>query len=776
MIGAVLLAIDYFLPQIQLSPLVFVLLILATAFGGMRFGMTYALIAGPTFALAEWHSLGFPIDYGLLLNALVTTVSFALAPVIVVYIQRRSQIAAELRSALDRGEVERKRLVDNENSRHALARAEANYRAVGESIPFGIWQTDADGQLLYVSQSFRDITGMSLEQLQAGGWLELVPKPDAEKFLTKWAERDVGGDVWEGEYKLKGVDGRLYAILSRGVRLKDDHGTTIGWVGVSLDITERKRAIDAITLLEEAGRQMMLSLDPMSTLDRVAGVCVPFFADWCAIDVVGDDGTMRNVVVKHADPQRLGAAFELHSYPVKTGAPLAIQTVARTGKAQLSSTITPDMLNAAAQDERHLWLLREVGLTSAMVVPLIARERVIGTFALVIGESGRRYDAHDLGVAEVLGVRTALAYQNALHYAREVRVADTLQQASLPHDLPHLPGLRINASYVPGASESEIGGDWYDAFHLPDGRIGVTIGDVAGKGLRAAVAMGMVRQALRGAALDGLSPAMALKRVNRHLCHERTGMVTAVTATFDPTSNTLAFASAGHPPLLVASISGAVDWVDASGVPLGLFPEAQFQEGERKLERGDLVVLYTDGLVEYTRDITAGERALADAVLAEVTAESPNPAVSIQHRVIAGQPKDDVAILTLALSPSPIDHLDVEAPAVPASARVMRTALRRLAMGVGLSEDAAFPLLVAAGEAISNAIEHAYGLREGTVRMRGHCAEGQLVIEISDTGEWRRPRDEGRGRGLPLIRKIVDEADVRVADTGTTVRLAVAME
>lgn len=764
---------DYRTPEVQFEPLVFLLVVASTAVGGLRFGMTYALVSATLFTLSEQPS-GHPVpDFGLAANLGIAWAGFGVAPLLVVFIRNRIAASEKLASQLRVLEIERDRIAERDSARAALARVEANYRAVGESIPFGIWQTDVDGNLLYVSESFRELTGMSLEELQKGGWLRLVPPEDADRFLRRWAERDSGSDIWEGEYRLRGADGQLYAILSRGIRLKDGSGKTTGWAGVSLDITRRKRAVDALALLEEVGRQLVLSLDPPVILERVAAACVARIADWCSIDMVDEDGHLANVTTLHRDPAIASLAAELRAYPVDPDGGQA--SVVKSGQPQLYPTITDEMLVGSAKHERHLALLRQVGVTSAMIVPLLTRRRVIGTLTLATSDSGRRYDKEDLGVAVLVGVRTALAFENAQHYAREVRVADTLQRASLPSELPQLPGIRISATYLPGANESEIGGDWYDAFLLPGGEIGITIGDVAGKGLHAAVAMGMVRQALRGAALDNLSPASALKRVNRHLCHEGTRMVTAVAASIDPTTNVMRYASAGHPPIVIASIDGTMRTLKASGIPLGLSEDAAYVEGEALLKLGDLVVLYTDGLIEFDRDVAQGERILAEAASAEAIEPSSNPAVSIQHRVFSGQPKDDIAVLTVSISAQGIEELDVEAPAVPSSARTLRQALRRLAIAAGLSESRIFQLLVAAGEAISNAIEHAYGVEDGTIRVRGMREDGRLVIVISDRGGWRRPREEGRGRGIPLMRSIVDSADVESDESGTTVRLAMAL-
>ena len=202
------------------------------------------MVGSASFTLVEWLKEGKPIEAALLANIAIAAVSSCFIPLIVWYVVQRARDIADLEGRLNQAERDREQLVQGEAMRTALLRTEANYRAVGESIPFGIWQTDADGRLQYVSESFREITGMSLKQLSENGWLSLVPAEDAKRFLQSWGERDAAGDIWEGEYRLHGVDGRLYTILSRGVRIKDERGVTTGWSGVSLDITDRKRATD----------------------------------------------------------------------------------------------------------------------------------------------------------------------------------------------------------------------------------------------------------------------------------------------------------------------------------------------------------------------------------------------------------------------------------------------------------------------------------------------------------------------------------------------------
>jgi len=449
--------------------------------------------------------------------------------------------------------------------------------------------------------------------------------------------------------------------------------------------------------------------------------------------------------------------------------------VLRTGKPELYDTIPDEMLVQAARDERQLWLLRELGMRSAIIVPLIAREKILGAITFVTAESGRRYSSSDLAFVEILSRRAALAYDNARIYAREQRVADTLQRASLPTSLPQLPGIRLRATYLPGASESEIGGDWYDAFQLPDGTLAISIGDVAGKGLRAAVAMASARQAIRAAALEGSPPPEVLERVNRLLLHEGTGMVTAVFGVLDPVTLAFTFANAGHPPPLHAFPGESVQRLVARGLPLGLFSDHHYLAETMKLRPGSLLAFYTDGLIEFDRNIENGETVLAEAVQAEGNGETPDPAIAIVRRVIFGVPKDDVAVLTVSVSAQTLEDVDITTAATPMSARVLRQALRRLALSIGLNESATFDLLVAAGEAISNAIEHAYGIKEGTVQVRASHNGSKLLAEVIDRGTWRPPQNTGRGRGLKLMRSLMEKVEIETNANGTLVRLTMPL-
>jgi len=361
---------------------------------------------------------------------------------------------------------------------------------------------------------------------------------------------------------------------------------------------------------------------------------------------------------------------------------------------------------------------------------------------------------------------------------RAHRIAETLQHAFLPASLPEIPGVHVHAAYLPGTVESEIGGDWYDVFRLPDGRVAISVGDVVGHGLQAAVIMGQVRQSIRAAALEGHSPSMVLIRASSvlRLTYEIEGMATAVCGVFDPVGCAFTYATAGHPAPVLAALDGNIEMLAAGGLPLGaqtLRPQGDITVG---LAPGSMLLLYTDGLVESTKDVLAGEKALMAAVRAEVQTPSADPARAILDRMLGGsRPVDDIALLTLAVAAAPVEELHLTVPAAPPSLPRVRQALRQLIRALAVGDDRGMALQVAVGEALNNAIEHAYGTTSGTVHVRATHDGRVLVVEVADNGRWRPPRTEGRGHGLSLMRGLVDAVQIDSQPSGTVVRLSIAL-
>jgi anti-sigma regulatory factor (Ser/Thr protein kinase) len=319
----------------------------------------------------------------------------------------------------------------------------------------------------------------------------------------------------------------------------------------------------------------------------------------------------------------------------------------------------------------------------------------------------------------------------------------------------------------------EVGGDWYDVVPLADGAIGVVIGDVAGHGLRAAAIMGQLRMSLRAYAAEERSPSIVMRRV--HGMAARLGlaeMATLIYLVFDPDEGSIRYANAGHPPPLVIAPDGATHFLrDGLSTPLGAGTPDGPVEAAAHLGVDSTLVLYTDGLVE-RRGTSIHEglerlRAEGSAARADLEGLCDHLIESMVGEAVA----DDVAIV--ALRPMPIGGgpLVVRVPAEPRALAMLRQASRRWLRAIGASQDVVNDVLIAAGEACSNVIQHAYGAGEGTLEFRLAVEESSIEITVVDQGAWRRPFSEDGGRGLVLMRGFMEDVEVQRGPGGTVVRM-----
>jgi len=356
-------------------------------------------------------------------------------------------------------------------------------------------------------------------------------------------------------------------------------------------------------------------------------------------------------------------------------------------------------------------------------------------------------------------------------------VAETLQYALLPRTVPIVDGVKISTAYLPGSRGDEIGGDWFDAFLLDSGRIGLSIGDVSGRGIGAVVTMNLVRQSLRAAAYEDPDPASVLFRANRLLVRSETPtMVTALFGVLDPTTLEFRYASAGHPLPLVSGNSGSVRTLEGNGVPLGIFDDYEPTTEIALIDAGAILVLYTDGFIEFSRDVIAGAERLHRAIEIAHAQLIDDIARAIYETVLTEHERsDDAAIMTIKLAQT-IGPFKIALPPVGPSAAAARNALRRYIDGVPLAAERRFDLLQCAGEAIGNAIEHAYiDSRAGEFRVHARTVDGVVIIEVDDDGKWRDARKNERGRGIPLMRSLMDGVEISQSSVGTRIQLTLSL-
>ena len=415
-------------------------------------------------------------------------------------------------------------------------------------------------------------------------------------------------------------------------------------------------------------------------------------------------------------------------------------------------------------------ILRARGIKSMLGVPLLSAGDVVGV--LHVGTlQPREFTDADVQLLQLVADRVALATQSRLSET-DRSAALALQRSLLPGKLPLISGIEFGARYVPGEAEG-VGGDWYDVFAMTSGSLCVVMGDVVGRGLRAAVVMGRLRSTLRAYALTTDDPAAILALVDRKLQHFEPGeMATALLAILDVNQDLLRISSAGHPAPVLARPDGTTSVLDLPvDPPLGVRHGRARRTTDIKLPRGSVLCLYTDGLVE-RRTIPLDDR-IAQLQSAVVVDDPDTVCASVMRSLVgADAPADDIALLVLRIpDDGPGVPLDLTFPAVPASLAQIRAALRQWLRRVGADDTAVHDVLVAVGEATSNAIEHAYGPAGGTIAVRAELDGADVLVRIADNGQWREPRGHGRGRGTHIMQLTTDEFRVERGATGTNVSL-----
>ncbi len=437
-----------------------------------------------------------------------------------------------------------------------------------------------------------------------------------------------------------------------------------GGVGLTaVEVTEQRGAEAALAeahrrdaLMARAGQLLSTALSVGETADLVTHLVVPEIADWCFVELVQESGGIDRVAWRHRDASKTHWLAEYERrYPLDPDAPVGSPKVIRTGEPELVPDVPEEFLAAAAQDEEHLRILREIGFVSVCIVPLVARGRVLGDIALATdGASGRRLSSETMVLARELADRCALALDNAMVYAHRDLVAMSLQEELLPPELPPIPGLDVAARYAAAGEGNEVGGDFYDVFPSERGWR-VVIGDVVGKGPAAAAVTGLARHTLRAAAPYEQSPSALLGVLNRALLAERAGerLASVACVELEPEGDGLALtvSAGGHPlPLLVAA-DGSVREVGAFGPLLGVDTGHGSTDVSDRLAPGELLVLYTDGVVEARGPSGVfGEERLR-VLLSDLVGDAPTRVVQrIEAAVLAasgGRPRDDLAIVAL---------------------------------------------------------------------------------------------------------------------------------
>ncbi|KOY53462.1 PAS/PAC sensor protein [Streptomyces sp. XY332] len=707
----------------------------------------------------------------------------------------------------------------------ALRRIESDLaasQAIFGQSPFGFLLFGTDLTVQRANRRFATVFGGAVEEHRGRTVHDYLPPQEADRMAEALRRVLETGDSVT-DLRITGAAPGSREHRHWSINLYRVHGGTgrpIGVAGLGTDVTRRHLAAREaagvrrnLALLNEAGHRIGNSLDLETTARELLDVTVPGFCDLAAVDLyqgllLGDDdrparpqgpgvpslppglgagrapsAPLRRVAFASAvsdaplsGPGALVSVGEVHRYPAASPGALALRTA------------RPRLIEGGGADDL---------VQSTLVVPMVAHDTVVGLAQFSRTKGSEPFGERDRAVAVELAARAAVCIDNARLYRREHERALILQRSLLPPGDPEAAGLDIACRYLPGNAATEVGGDWFDVIELPGHRTALVVGDVMGRGLRAAVAMGELRTAVRTLALLDLEPAEVLtaldeiarglgapggsQQASRAALHSRDAdrsevyLATCVYAVYDPVTRRCTIANAGHmPPVLVEPAEPGAPPRPAlllevpPGMPLGVGGEP-FEEVEVDLPEGSLLALYTDGLVE-SRDhpLEEGLRGLRDA-LSDPVRPLEDVCDHVLNTLDTRHGEDDIALLMARVQGLPVEAVgDWQLPREARSVGRARELARGKLPAWGL-EGLLDTTELLVSELVTNALR--YG--EGEIRLR-LLLDRTLVCEVWD-GNLVQPRrrrardtDEG-GRGLQLVGMLSAGWGTRRTHRGKTV-------
>ncbi|MCU1593127.1 MAG: putative sensor protein, partial [Frankiales bacterium] len=464
-------------------------------------------------------------------------------------------------------------------------------------------QLDRDWTMVYVNNQAEELIRRTRREVLGTSFWDVFPEAVGTVFEERYRHAARSGEPVRFE--------ALFGPLETYFEVRAFPGSE-GLAVYFTDIGERRkteqqrdRALERLQLLNDVGADLTATLDVEEALTRLALRMVPVLGDLVSVDLSDSDDVhrARSVVVTAADPARADAMREAEARAPRRHNPESAVHKVLHGEPILRVAVEPGYLQSVAVDEEQLATYLAIDMRYATVVPLIARGRVFGVLSLIrTGPEALPYTPEEEQLALELGRRAGLIVDHAAQNNAQRRVAEGLQRSLLP-DLPAVKGLRLGACYEPSSSAAKVGGDWYDAFVLPDGSLGLVIGDVMGHDIAAAAAMGQLRSVLRTCAVDGDEPGQVVDRLDRLVTtFAMADLATVIYARIrlrPDGSAELSWSNAGHPPPLLLAPGHPARFLEGGastmiGVEVGLPREPAVEV----LPPGSTLLMYTDGLVE----------------------------------------------------------------------------------------------------------------------------------------------------------------------------------
>jgi PAS domain S-box-containing protein len=518
------------------------------------------------------------------------------------------------------------------------------------------------------NDAYLAIIGYSREDLEAGriDWRKITPPGWArvEDEAMEQLLRTGACPPFEKEYLHR--EGHNVPVLIGAAMIGRN---PLRWTSFVVDLSSRQRAEreraellastsaaraeadgarERLAFLLRAGALVAATRDRDELLDQIVQLVVPILADYCLVFLPSADGKLLASAARHAEPTQTRVLAELRRQPISAVGPLLAQRAYSTGVTRLSRDVAAEIPGWSAAEPDAVEIVRLMQPCSAIATPLLAGQSPLGVIVLGRGTGRPAFTATDVSMVEELGRRLGVGLANTHAFTREHAIAETLQRALLPDALPRIPGLDLAVRYLPATEGAAVGGDWYDAFPLAGGRVGLVTGDVAGHNISSASIMGQVRGLLRGYAIDNPGPAYVLRRTNAAVAQLLPdALASVVYIVLDPATGDLTYANAGHPPPAVATGVGQAEYLDdATGTMLGASATASFSDGHWRLAPGARLLCYTDGLIEDRRhDISEGLAALAKALQHCGPGSAEQTCAAVQAALVGPARHDDICLL-----------------------------------------------------------------------------------------------------------------------------------
>jgi PAS domain S-box-containing protein len=611
----------------------------------------------------------------------------------------------------------------------------------------GIVVTDPDCALLYANSFAVSLFGFPDDPVHLLGQslLSLGIEQGDVGTVQHMAENVLSGWPWEGTLASQRLDGSRVFVRAHAAPLRKPDGEISGIVIMAREATRRgaQRASDRIGLLERIGERLSRSLELTITLRQVAETLVPQFADHCFVDLLHGD-----ILIRRAQLHARGWMPEAGTWP-QTNEQISYPPahVCAQAMARLDTVVVDDPagldFRPPGSASSPAWA--DIRFTSVIAAPLIARGQLLGVMSLALSRlterDERHYGADDRDFLSAIAGRVALAIDNSMLFEEERRTALAFQTSLLPKDPPFVDGLEVAYKYVPAKPlethgqgiQTQVGGDWYDIIPLSAGRVGIVIGDVEGRGARAAAVMGQLRAALRAFAQDDKSPAEILRRLDDWVralgpaAAEEHGFAAADPPTvsctylvYDAWSRTLSFSNAGHvPPLLVRGHDVSQLEILDRGVLLGVRGKGvpglpTYREENRYLAPGSTLVFYTDGLID-RRQRADGNGHYSDAEVMQMLRQAVRDAADGSVEQIAeaaetavpGEIDDDMAVVVVRTSAVDLASWEGQFPAEPIRVSEARRLAHDTFTSWGMDLEQADLACLLVSEVVTNVVLHA---------------------------------------------------------------------